>query len=279
MSAVMVFAFLNSKGGDSTLDEALSSGQGAESVVVAARDIQPGETVSADMLTTKAVPAAALIDGRVQKESDIVGKVTTAPIYAGEQVLDAKVTTYEGQSTLAFKVPAGLRALSVMVPHEAWANAGLVQPGDRIDVLAVTILPQLDPLTGQERANVVAGVIVEDVEVLAVSQSVVRVIPNTDARKKDPSATPATGASTGTSGSTAAPISTSPDDDVETYETAISVTIALTPEQASKVLIIDAMKDEVAQFRVVTRQKGDTARISGTSSWTLDEVFQQTTRR
>jgi len=283
LSAVLVFAFLNSQSANKTAEggigDALREGQGSQIVVVAVRDIAVGQTIKADMLTTKTMPPSVLLTGAITNENDIVGKVATAPIFVGEQVITAKVTTYEGQNTLAYKVPAGMRALSVMVPHEAWSNAGLAQPGDRIDVLAVTVLEQVDPLTGESRPQVLAGIIAEDVEILAVSQAVIRTIPNTDA-KKSSSGGGSSGVTSGEGHSdagVAAPAS-SPDDEVPTFQEAISVTLAVTPEQAAKILMIDAMGDDAAQYRLITRQKGDTAKLSGAATWTLEDVFQQVRR-
>ncbi len=300
LSAGLVFAFLNSQNttttADTVLGDALREGQGSQVVVVATENIAPGETIEPSMLTTATFPPNVLVDGVVLDASAIVGKVATAPIFAGEQVLVAKVTTYEGQNTLAYKVPAGLRALSVMIPHEAWANAGLARPGDHVDVFGVTVFIELDPLTGQERPNVIAGIIAEDVEVLAVSQTAIEIISNTDARGDLESGTGSgeeLGGTGGTgegtevgegshtagehTGTTAASARVgNPDDKVETFEEALSVTIAVTPEQAAKILIIDAMQDDVAQFRVVTRQVGDTERVTGTSIWSLDDVFEPT---
>ncbi len=280
LSAMLMFAFLNSRGGDSSaVDKALNSGQGAETVVVAAKDIEVGTTITADMLATKTVPGAALLNGRTDKAEPLVGRVATSSMYAGEQVLDQKTTTYEGQSTLAYKVPKGYRALSLTVPHEAWIAAGLPQPGDRIDILGITTLVRTDPLTGQERPDVVSGYLVQDVEVLAVSQSVIKTVTKVPA-KVDPNkpldgATPAASATAAASGTAAA--STGASEAVkgseETYEKAISITLALKPDDAAKAALLDALKDEVGQFRIVVRQKGDSEILTGTTLWSFDELF------
>lgn len=267
LAAVLMFAFLKGRGGsnENVLNEALKAGGASESVVVVARDIQPGEQITADMLTTKPIPVTALLSGRIKDVEEIEGKVATAPLFAGEQVIEAKVTTYAGQNTLAFKVPAGLRSLSLEVPHEAWIAGGLVQPGDRVDILGITVLAKTDPLTGEEKPNVVSGYLVQDAEVLAVSQKIVKSIPNLDLRVKNPQAA-------GTAGAAVAPVA-SPGDKTDSFEKAISVTLALTPEQAAKVALIDAMKDDAGQYRILVRQKGDTNKVTGTQAWTLDETI------
>lgn len=301
LSGALMFAFLNSRGSDgSDLEAALTTAGGAESVVVVARDIPVGEQITEEMLEIKPVPTSALLLGRVTSTNDVVGKVAVAPMYAGEQVVASKVTTYVGQNTLSYKVPTGMRALSLQIPHEAWANAGLVQPGDRVDVLGVTTTMKTDPLTGEEKPNVVAWYITENVEVLAFAQTTVKVIPGVDGKlvtipvtgseaETQPSETtvtttdPETGETTqttttnGTSGSAQiADPKSKPGDEAPSYETAISITLALPPDVAAQVLILDAMKDDVGQYRIVTRQKGDTspsASSDGNSSWSFEDMF------
>lgn len=286
-----MFAFLNSRGSDgSDLEEALTTAGGAESVVVVARDIPVGEKITADMLTTKPVAASALLAGRVTTADDLVGKVAVAPMYAGEQVIASKVTTFVGQNTLAYKVPDGTRALSLQIPHEAWANAGLVQPGDRVDVLGVTTTMKTDPLTGEEKPNVVAWFLTQDVEVLAFAQTTVKVIPGVDGKLVTVPVTGSEGGSTGTTTTTTDPATTGPTgsngtsaqitdpkakpgDAAPSYETAISITLALPPDVAAQVLILDAMKDDIGQYRIVTRQKGDTSKVTGTTSWSFEDMF------
>lgn len=270
LSAMLMFAFLSSRGGDSGVNSALNSAGGAESVVVVSRDIQVGDKITSDMLSMKSLPAAAVLPGHLTKPDDIVGKVATAPMFAGEQALAAKVTTFEGQNTLAYKVPDGMRAVSLQVPHEGWITGGLPQPGDRVDFLAVVALTRTDPLTGQEKPDVVSGIIAQNVEVLAMSQKLVKTVPNVDATATA-SGTPSASATPTIAQSDAQPLS-----DGATYEKAISVTLALPPDLAAKVSLVDAMKKDVGQWRLLVRQKGDTTPITGQTQWTYDDLFSGT---
>ena len=267
LSALLMFAFLSSRGGDSTSDSGFSGGA-AESVVVVTRNVNVGEKVSADMLGLKSYPAGALLVGHIQSKdlSTLIGKVATAPLFEGEQVIDAKVSTYEGQNSLAWKVPDGMRALTLQVPHEAWIAAGLPQPGDRVDILAITTLVRSDPLTGQERPDVVSGYMAQDVQVLAVAQSLVKTVPNLDAKK-------AADGTVAPGGSSAAVPSTKPGETAGTFEKSISITLALPPDMAAKIALVDAMKDDVGQYRILPRQKGDSTPISGTTTWSYDDIF------
>lgn len=274
LSAALMFAFLNSRDDGTSSSDIVNAGGGFESVVVLTRDVGVGQEITSDMVRTASVPAAALLDGRVTDVESVVGKVATAPLYAGEQVIDAKVTTYAGQDSLAYKVPDNMRALSLEVSHEAWINAGLVQPGDRVDVLGITTLEKVDPLTGEVQPQTVSGFIAQDVEVLAVSQSLTKFVPNLDQKAADSTAAGADGAATGDDAATADTSRVQPEDgDDSTYETSISVTLALPPDLAAKVSIVDAMKDDLAQWRIVARQKGDDSPVDGQVTWTFEDIF------
>lgn len=281
LSALLMFAFLNSRGGDSGADEGFDFGAGAESVVVLTQDVQVGEVITDQMLGVKTVPAAALLPGYYGDAdmSTIVGKVATAPMYTGEQVIEAKVTTYEGQDTATWKVPDGMRGLALEVPHESWIVGGLPQPGDRVDILGLATLIAVDPLTGEQKPDVVSAYLAQDVEILAISQSVVRTVPKID--DEGDTASPAIGDEVdGTTSNGATDSTTSSSGsravapgDGETYELALSITLALPPDLAAKVALLDAMEDDIAQYRILLRQKGDTEPVAGQDVFSWDDVF------
>ena len=268
LSAILMFAFLNSRGGDGgQADSALNNGK-AETVVVATKDIPVGTKIDAGMVTSKSYPAGALIPGYLKDEKLAIGQISSAPIYAGEPVITQKVTKTEDQKTLAFKVPEGMRALSLTVPHEAWIAGGLPQPGDRVDILAITTMKKTDPLTGQERPDVISAIIAENVEILAVSQTVIKSASTSPKGKDATSADPSKPADTTTTGLESRAFDTG-----STFEKAISITVALKPDMAAKVALIDAMKDEDGQYRILPKRAGDSDTISGTKIWSFDDIF------
>ena len=262
---MLMFAFLNSRGSGDEISDQLNSGAGAESVVVLTRNVNVGERITADMLGTKTVPAVALIDGWIKdgEAPTLVGQVAVAPMYSGEQVLTSKISSYENQNTVTWKVPAGMRALGLMVPHEGWIAGGLPQPGDRVDVLGITTFITVDPLTGEERPDLVAGYIAQDVQVLAIAQTVVKTVP------KIKKAEDGSGATVGDNAAQAVV----PDEDPGTYEAAISITLALPPDLAAKVALIDAMEDDIGQYRIMPRQRGDADPISGKVTFSYEDIF------
>lgn len=269
LSAMLMFAFLNSRGGDGDVNSALNASAGADSVVVVTRPINVGDKITADMVTMKALPTSALLPGHLTKTDDLIGKVATTPMLEGEQVVDAKVTTFVGQNTASYKVPEGMRAVSFQVPHEGWIVGGLPQPGDHVDFLAIVTLTRTDALTGQEKPDVVANVLAQNVEVLAMSQTLVKSVPKVD--DKAESATPGANATPAAAQVTAS--DAKPLDNGSTYEKSISITLALPPDLAAKASLVDAMKKDVGQWRLLLRQKGDNSDITGTRQWTYDDLF------
>ncbi|MEX1104265.1 MAG: hypothetical protein WED87_08440, partial [Dehalococcoidia bacterium] len=61
--------------------------------------------------------------------------------------------------------------------------------------------------------------------------------------------------------------------DGETREGAISVTLALTPEQAAKIALIDMMEDNEGQWRIIARRKGESDPLAGAILWSLEDIF------
>ncbi|HXU22478.1 MAG TPA: Flp pilus assembly protein CpaB [Tepidiformaceae bacterium] len=274
LSALLMFAFLSSRGGSSNSPAVTAGGGATQSAVVVTKDIQVGDKVTDDDITVEPVAANALLPGHLVSTKDVVGKIATAPMFAGEQVIPEKVTTFVGQTTLAYKVPAGMRAVSIQVPQESWIVGGLPQPGDFVDFLAITTLTKTDPLTGNQTPDVQAGLIAQNVQVLAIAQTMVDSVPNVDA-----ATTPAAGSTAGTTqgaAATASPVASGavkPGGKDATFEKAVSVTLALPIDVAARVELVDAMKKDVGQWRLLLRQKGDTSIVTGTTKWTYDDLF------
>ena len=274
LSAMLMFAFLSNRGGSSSsVDKALSDGGGYTSAVVVSQDVPFGTVITAGMVNVQSVPNSVLVNGHATKTEDVVGKIATAPLFKGQQVLSQQFTTFAGQNAAAYKVPDGMRAVALTVPSEGWIVGGLPQPGDHVDFLAITTLSRTDPLTGQEKPDVRADIIGQDIEILAISQTLIKTIPKVNA-----TATPADPLGTATANATAAPAASSnsaskPLDDGTTFEKALSITLAVKPDMAAKISLIDAMKKEVGQWRLLLRQQGDSSPVVGGTSFSYDDVF------
>ncbi len=133
---------------------------------VATRAIDTGETITADMVRNSAgdparFPGAAM-------PSEVIGKVATRALPAGATIPRAAV---DMATKLAIRVPVGMRAMSIDTTAEI-AVAGLVRPGDRVDVQAV--YPGADAINGARgEGESRAQTLLQMVQVLAVGELVV----------------------------------------------------------------------------------------------------------
>lgn len=162
-----------------------------EPVLIAARSIAAGEKLAADDIEVAYV-AAEVKGARVLTESaQAIGKVALADIPKGEQILLGSVGASAAPTadTFARDVPVGMRAVSIAL-EEIVGVGGFVQPGDRVDVMAsYDLLPAKSESPAEEALGAlgdlvnmdmggdsdvpfaVAELIVQDVEVLAIGQS------------------------------------------------------------------------------------------------------------
>lgn len=186
----------------------------APSVVLAAstRPIRTGETITADMVRN--APSDPARHPGVAIPQEAIGKVATHDIPANTLIPRHMLG---GEVNLAIRVPVGMRAISIDTTAEI-AVAGLVRPGDRVDVQVV--YPGEDAISGARgNGSSRARTLLQLVPVLAVGDLVV-------GTQAPPVATGAVAAAT-RSTPTPAP--------APSYaQTARTVTLALTPPQVAE---------------------------------------------
>jgi pilus assembly protein CpaB len=142
-------------------------GAAANVVLLAAatRAIRTGETITAAM-----VRGAALNPARhpmAASPAEAIGKVATQDIPAGALIAR---TALDRDARLAIRVPLGMRAISIDTTAEI-AVAGLLRPGDRVDVQVV--YPGADAISGARGSGrSQARTLLQMVQVLAVGDSV-----------------------------------------------------------------------------------------------------------
>lgn len=101
-------------------------------VVVAARAVSAGETVTSDLFRTVGVPLDSDLAARVLTPDDLdalAGAVTAAPLVAGDPVRRSDLRPAAAAG--------GLRRMSIPV-ERVHAAGGDIEPGDRVDVVAVS---------------------------------------------------------------------------------------------------------------------------------------------
>ncbi len=105
------------------------------SVVVAAVPIPFGRTVQATDLRMMELPPHAIPPNSFDAMENVVGRISSQSIYAGEVILEGRVAEHMGGSALAAVLQPGMRAISVRVDDVAGV-AGFLLPGNEVDVVA-----------------------------------------------------------------------------------------------------------------------------------------------
>jgi pilus assembly protein CpaB len=139
-----------------------------KAVLVAAADLSVGAFVQPDSLRWQdwpdvTTPDSYLVRGAAD-EAALVGAVVRRPVGAGQPITAGSVVKPGERGFLAAVLESGMRAISVPV-DEASGNAGLIFPGDRVDlILTQTIEIAGDP-AGARRVSETA---VTDLRVIAM---------------------------------------------------------------------------------------------------------------
>jgi pilus assembly protein CpaB len=107
-------------------------------VVVAKVDLAPGAVLSSQNVALREVPKTFLHAAAVRSEqwNDIAGRVLSRAVRSGETILASHLAQGLGAGFSA-QLSEGMRALTFPVDEEA-SIAGMLAPGDRIDLLFTT---------------------------------------------------------------------------------------------------------------------------------------------
>ena len=140
-------------------------------VLVATQDIPARTMLQANMLSLRDWPADMLPAGTVSKPQDVIGKVTSAPLAAGELMLTSKVSTEQSTVGLAPSLPPGLVAMSLGL-SPVLAVGGAIREGDSVDVLVSMEYSVYDEMGGESKPMQTAFYSIQDVPVLAISGQV-----------------------------------------------------------------------------------------------------------
>jgi pilus assembly protein CpaB len=232
LSAVLVFVYLNQSGGGG---ESGPSGE-TKAVVVASQDIAAGTRITEDMVRVKNVSSDSAVSSAFSTTELVVGSVARFPISADEQILQNRlaaggIEVPSGDNVpLTYIVPEGMRAMAVNTEQVITAG-GLILPGDYVDVIFVAeVKTDLSPPLDRSH---IAQTILQNVEVLAVQQTIEEVVPEGTGDGDG------TGDGTGDGEVSQRVAVDRPDPEPE----AITVTLAVTPEQAQTLAMADVVSD------------------------------------
>jgi len=129
-AAYLAFSFLRGSGAV----EALVDGSAPVQLVLATRDLNPGEYVTAQDVQLVAWPGNRVPEGYSVTPAEVVGRGVISTILRNEPMLTSKLATAQAGGGLGITIPAGHRAMSVKV-DDVIGVAGFATPGTRVDLL------------------------------------------------------------------------------------------------------------------------------------------------
>jgi pilus assembly protein CpaB len=242
VSAILVYAALSRATGDEETTATITV-----PAVVAARDISARTEITAGMVEIRQVPVDDRSDLAFSDTTQVVGQVTRYPIAEGEHVLSTKVVALTGATaedeSLSFVVPADMRGVAINV-DQVIGSGGLVLPGDYVDVIAIFDVEFTtggqDATNRETKEKFFASTILQNVEVLAVAQTLVDAPPEATAEENSEDATAA---------SSQRARNTEADPNPE----ASTVTLAVTLDDAQKIFVAE----ENGTLRLAVRPFGE----------------------
>ena len=135
-------------------------------VVVAAKEIGAATSLTTDQLVVRRWPLENRPQGSYPKIEDLVGRVVSLPMAAGEPILEAKLAPQGMLPGLTALLAPEKRAMTVKV-DEAAGVAGFLSPENRVDVL-VTVDK------GEFNKDPISKLILQNLRVLGVGQRIDR---------------------------------------------------------------------------------------------------------
>ena len=246
VAAILVYATL-SRGSEST-----GGAGGAASMapaVVAKQDIPARTKITSGMIEVRQVPSDTHSELAYTDLTQVVGRVTRYPIATNEEVLSTKVVSLESAAktgdSLSYVIPEGRRAISIEV-NQVVSSGGLVLPGDYVDIIGVFNVNFREGEQERTEEKYFSRIILQNIEVLAVAQTVVDTPPEA-------------GTATGADGETATTDAESAggqrvrNTEAEPEPKASTVTLSVTPQEAQLLFLAE----ENGVLRLAVRPYGD----------------------
>lgn len=134
-------------------------------LVVARMNVSRGQMVTSAHLKIAQWPADMLPEGALSTIEEAEDRATSGAIMIGEPVLDTKLAAKGAGGGLAVLIPSGMRGYTIHTSQVASSVAGLVLPGNVVDVMLN--LSSAGRGTGAGKSSTT---LLQAVEILAVNQ-------------------------------------------------------------------------------------------------------------
>ena len=140
-------------------------------VVAASRDLLAGTLLTANDITYVPLEANAVLSSHMRRDQTepvaVVGSVVRTPLLAGMPLTSAALIRPGQEGFLAAALMSDHRAVTIVVNQET-SHAGMIAPGDRVDVIFTMQLPS----DGSRQLNSFSRTILENIRVVAVGRRI-----------------------------------------------------------------------------------------------------------
>ena len=116
-------------------------------IFVAITDINIGEKLDAQNVKLEEWPKDRVPEGAITELNELEDRFPRQRLYVGEPIMSAKLMNGNDRGSPALTIPKGFRVVSVKVTVES-SVSGMVQPGDRVDLLVFLRKSNEIPETG-----------------------------------------------------------------------------------------------------------------------------------
>lgn len=134
-------------------------------VVMAKQPIEIGTVIKAEAVEIKDWPKAMAPQAALTDPAKAIGRVALSTLVPGELLLDGKLAPEGMRRGAGSLVKPGMRAYSIQATNAASNVAGLILPGDRVDVIL-----SVDSASGERGAGGASYTLLQNAEILAVNQ-------------------------------------------------------------------------------------------------------------
>jgi len=141
-------------------------------VLVAAKDIPMGTTLSSGLVTWQDWPSTGISDKFIVRKSSsegsdqVVGAIARAAFYAGEPIVEAKLIRSD-RGFMSAILPEGKRAVATKISAATGAG-GFILPNDRVDVIMTRHATDSDVTSNPY----ITETVLHNVRVLAIDQTI-----------------------------------------------------------------------------------------------------------
>jgi len=154
---------------------AASAAPVSRTVLVAARAVPAGSLLKPEDLTGKQIPVsmpglADANDDSPDVRRNLVGAMVRRSLAQGDIVRNSDVMRPGDHGFLAAVLEPGMRAVTIAVDDTS-GSAGLIWPGDRVDVILTENISGANLMPGH---NVAAETVLSDARVIAIDQQIIQ---------------------------------------------------------------------------------------------------------